>query len=131
MVPRAADLLGRKWIVLISSIIFAVAYAGMMFASNIYLFYCFAMLSGLAFAGRFSVAFVYLMELLPAENRTFVGSLYFSIASVVGVSSALIYKYFHTASFRNFAYLGFAITIFGIIMIAFLPESPIYLLQIN
>ena len=85
IVPRAADRFGRKWIVLISSILNAGAYAGIMFAANIYLFYFSALLSGFAFVGRYILATVYLMELIPTKNRTFVISLEFLVRAVVGL----------------------------------------------
>jgi hypothetical protein len=72
-----------------------------------------------------------MMELLPAQNRAVVGTTLLASESLVGLFSALVSKYFHTASFRNFAYPGFLMTVTGIIMMGFLPESPIYLLKTN
>ena len=129
VIPRLADRLGRKWIILISSAAAAVAYIGIMFSTDIYLTYFFILFNGLSLAGRISVAYVYLMELLPAENRTFVGTTLLASESLVGLIGVFVCKYFHTASFTYFAYPGLAMTIVGVIMMAFLPESPVYLLR--
>ena len=129
VIPRAVDRSGRKWIIIISSIAAVVAYIGIMFSTSIYLTYFFILFNGLTLAGRVSVGYVYMMELLPAESRTAVGTTLLALESLIGLFGALVYKNFHTASFRNFAYPGPLLTIIGIIMMSFLPESPIYLLR--
>ena len=96
VIPRAADRSGRKWIIIISSIAAVVAYIGIMFSTSIYLTYFFILFNGLTLAGRVSVGYVYMMELLPAESRTAVGTTLLALESLIGLFGALVYKNFHS-----------------------------------
>jgi len=129
VIPRLADRQGRKWIIVASTVAAAGAYAGIMFSTDISLTYFFLLINGLSLAGRISVAYVYLMELLPKENRTFVGTTLLASESLVGLIGVFIFKYFHKASYTYFAYPGLVMTVAGAIMMALLPESPVYLLR--
>lgn len=78
-----------------STVAAAGAYAGIMFSTDISLTYFLLLMNGLSLAGRISVAYVYLMELLPKENRTFVGTTLLASESLVGLIGVFIFKYFH------------------------------------
>jgi MFS family permease len=67
-VPRLTDKFGRKKIALIMLSLQLVAYALILFPRNI-LFTCFlAILIGMAAAGRWTSAYIYLLELIPPSR---------------------------------------------------------------
>ena len=59
----------------------------------------FYFINGLALSGRISVAYVYFMELLPAENRTFVGTILLTFETFMTIAGVLYLKYLHTSTY--------------------------------
>ena len=65
ILPRVADIKGRKPVFCLSMLIQTVGFAGLFFSKNIYVTYVFMFIFGTASVGRCSISFLYLMELLP------------------------------------------------------------------
>jgi MFS family permease len=74
LVPRLGDLYGRKWAVWVSLLVAFIAHLLILISKNlpwtIFLFFVY----GACCAGRYSTAYVYLVELMPPKHRDAVGS---------------------------------------------------------
>lgn len=75
ILPRVADIIGRKPVFCLSMLIQTIAFIGLFFTSNIYVAYFFMFLFGVASVGRTSISFLYLMEVLPKAQQVLVGTL--------------------------------------------------------
>lgn len=74
VLPRIADIMGRKPVFCVSMLIQTFAYIGLFLSQNIYVTYFFMFLFGTASVGRCSISFLYLMELLPKGQQVLVGT---------------------------------------------------------
>ena len=128
-VPRLADRFGRKWIVEVSTIVSAVAHLGLLLSKDLMFIYACLLITGLTLAGRVSVAYIYLMELLSVNSRTLVETTILVVEPLIGVFGAIVFKYFHTVSYTYFGYIGLALILLSCFMTLMLPESPIFLLK--
>jgi hypothetical protein len=75
ILPRVADIMGRKPVVCISMLIQTIAFIGIFFTDSINLAYFFMFLFGAASVGRTSISFLYLMEVLPKAQQILVGTI--------------------------------------------------------
>ena len=73
-VPRLGDLYGRKWPVVCSLLVAVLAYISVILSNNLKLAIALMFLFGSCCAGRYSISYVYISELLPVGNRTFLCS---------------------------------------------------------
>ncbi len=91
ILPRAADIVGRRPVFCISIIIQTIAFVGLLLSKNIYLTYFFMFSMGIACVGRSAICFLYLMELLPKGQQVLVGTILQVNNSVVGVLGCLYF----------------------------------------
>ncbi len=73
-VPRLGDLYGRKWPCFISLVIASVMHLGIVISTNMTLTVLMFFIFGSCCAGRFSLAYVYLCELVPEKYNDIVGA---------------------------------------------------------
>jgi MFS family permease len=74
-IPYRADKVGRKNIILVSFIVTTIATFVILISSSIYILLTCSLIMGTMAPGRVTVAYVYMMESLTPEWRTFVASL--------------------------------------------------------
>jgi MFS family permease len=87
ILPRIADIIGRKPVFCLSMLIQTVAFIGLFFTKSIYLAYFIMFLFGVSSVGRTSISFLYLMEILPKAQQVLVGTilqLFSSLVSIIG-----------------------------------------------
>ncbi|XP_014663269.1 PREDICTED: solute carrier family 22 member 21-like isoform X2 [Priapulus caudatus] len=120
-----ADMKGRKWTVLLSSLIFALSATAASFSPNLITFFILRLIIGAASAGTCNAAYIYGIES--------VGPLY---RNRVGVGASLAYSTGHVLValcawvFRDWRYLEFSISIWLFAMLIWyfiIPESPRWL----
>jgi MFS family permease len=74
IIPRLGDIYGRKWPVWISLLLAFISHTLIIVSKNltwtIFLFFIF----GACCAGRYSTAYVYMIELIPPKYENIVGS---------------------------------------------------------
>ena len=73
--PRLGDLYGRKWPFYLSLLVASATYISVVLTTNIKVQIFNFFIMGVTQAGRYSMAHVYLQELIPLRWRTFSGTL--------------------------------------------------------
>jgi MFS family permease len=125
-IPRLGDLYGRRIPYLISLGVSVGVYLGLILSNNIYLTMAMFFLLGLATPGKSNIAYVYLLELVPTDWQTYVGTaLLFADGSTM-IFLSLYFRYL-TKYWLPFQIYGIIATSVAFIGSFLAPESPKYL----
>ena len=89
ILPRAADVVGRKPMFNLGLVIYIFVTVGLMYASTYAQLLGLLVLSGVGECGRYYVAYVYAIEIFPTHNQNVVGVLIFICFSVAKVCICL------------------------------------------
>ena len=65
ILPRAADIYGRKLLFIIGLVIFIMVVIGSLFCTSLNLLYFLLFMGGISETGRYYVAYVYCVEFMP------------------------------------------------------------------
>ena len=68
VLPRASDVYGRKPLNLLGLVIFICVVASSFFVTNLYVLYFIIFMGGISETGRYYVAYVYAIEMMPEKN---------------------------------------------------------------
>lgn len=85
---------------------------------------------GICGAGRASIGYLYLLELVPKESKVLIGTLNFCVSESIYVLSAIFFKYIS----KETAYMliiGLVVNFICDVAICFIPESPEYLYAVK
>lgn len=74
IVPPFADIYGRKYVFIVSIIIYLYCYASVLLSSNFYTVIGLFFIIGSLNVGKSQICYLYLQELVPKRYRTVVGS---------------------------------------------------------
>lgn len=125
IVPRLADIYGRRLPYIVSSCIQFFVYLGIFFSRDSLMTIALILIFGFCGAGRSGIGYLYLLEMMPSDWKTMVGTLTHSVNSCTFIFSAL---YFWQLS-KDWRWLIlYALVANGVtgIAICFVPESPLY-----
>ena len=127
VLPRAADIYGRKPLFLIGLALYIGVVISLYFCSNLFLLYVLLYLGGVSETGRYYVAYVYTVEMMPARVQDKAGLYIFMVFGFVMVYIAAQFSYITKDCYvNNFIALGLALLSW--VLVAFwLPESPRFL----
>lgn len=67
ILPRAADVVGRKPMFLTGLALYICVVIATLFCTNVYLMMCLMGLGGISETGRYYVAYVYVVEMMPEK----------------------------------------------------------------
>jgi len=73
MLPRAADIIGRKPIFILGLCIFMFVVVTSLFCYNLYFCFFLLFMGGISETGRYYVAYVYLVEFMPLKDQDAAG----------------------------------------------------------
>ena len=128
VLPTMADVYGRKPLFLLGLVLYLVDLVGIHLGTKLWQLYPLMVLSGIAESGRYYVAYVYVVEILPKRLQNAGGLVIFIAFACVKVSICLYFVY---AKSRNWHILGYMAAIFATFSFVatslFLPESPRFL----
>ena len=103
------------------------SFIGMVFSYSIYLIYIFMFTFGVSCAGRASICFLYLMELLPKNRQVLIGTLLQIANSTMTILNCLYYwKISKDANYMLLA--GAALSLISMCGGLLMPESPRFLI---
>ena len=68
ILPRASDLYGRKPLHLIGLVIYFLVVVSSFFVESLYLLYFIIFMGGISETGRYYVAYVYAVEMMPEKH---------------------------------------------------------------
>ena len=83
ILPRAADVIGRRPMFLTGLIIFMAVVTTSLFCKNLYLAYFLLFMGGISETGRYYVAYVYLVEFMPIRLQNSAGLYIFMVFGFV------------------------------------------------
>lgn len=124
--PRIGDLYGRKKPFIMSVLIAAVLYWAIIFTTDLHHMIGLFFLTGLTQAGKFSMAHVYIQELMPVRQRTSAGTIiqFFDASSLILIA---LYNRYVSNEWLPFQALGAMITTICFFALVIVPESPKWL----
>ena len=124
MLPRAADVVGRKPMFLLGLVLYFLVITMLVFCKSLYLSYFILFLGGISETGRYYVAYVYCVEMMPTKYQNLSGLMIFVVFGCLQIMFS-IYFWFISKQWVNLAYAGGLLTIVSFFMtILYLPESP-------
>lgn len=65
ILPRAADIVGRKPMFMLGIVLYIITVIGLLMSTSRSLLYAFLVLGGISETGRYYVAYVYAIEIMP------------------------------------------------------------------
>lgn len=126
ILPRLADIVGRKPMFMLGLTIFVAVVVASLFTTNIHVAYFLLFMGGISETGRYYVAYVYLIEFVPARYQNNAGLYIFMVFGVVMTYIAMqfwfIVKYWQV----NAAWALLLATSSFVATILWMPESPRY-----
>lgn len=127
-VPRFADVYGRKWMIAYNNMVSLALYVATLFAPNVYFLGAVLFTWGIFNSIRTSVAFLYMIELMPKNKQNLVGTVWNCFEGSINLFATAYFMYVSLDYFW-FVAIGLAFQLFSCSTVWFLPESPIYLLK--
>ena len=128
-IPRLSDVYGRKWFFRGGMIVQAVAYTFIVLTKSINVLIACQFAIGLGSTARCQVGFIYFMEFIPKRLQSAIGSSFFILESIIGLSGA-IYFFWATSAYP-YLYIGYSFQVIGAITSFGIPESPKFLLSVK
>ena len=113
---------------MVGLVLYIITVVGLLFSTSKYLMYIFLVLGGISETGRYYVAYVYAIEIMPKRLQNYGG---LAIFLVFATAKMIICTYFWTSESKNWkvcAIIAISLAIFSLITTAFfMPESPRFL----
>ena len=93
IIPRIADLYGRKYIFRAGMTVQLAAFSVVMLTSNIYVMISAIFILGMCATIRTGVGYIYMMEFIPLDLQATVGSVFFIVESFIGLGGSLYFSF--------------------------------------
>ena len=123
ILPRAADVIGRKPMFLTGLVIFMCVVITSLFCKNLYLAYFLLFMGGISETGRYYVAYVYLVEFMPIRLQNSAGLYIFVVFGFVMTYIAMQF-WFIIKYWQINAAIALVLAFASLILtVAWLPES--------
>ena len=90
IVPRLADLYGRKWTFVVNTLVQLAALVTIIYSTSYTVVCCALFMIGACSSGRWTVSYVYLMEFLTEKNIKGIGPFFNASAGISFVVASLI-----------------------------------------
>lgn len=124
VLPRAADIYGRKPLFLIGLTLYIVVVITLFFNKSLAFLYVLMFLGGVAETGRYYVAYVYCVEMMPQPVQDATGIYIFTVFGFVMTYIALQFWFITSDVYTN-NYIALSLAVISFITVAiWLPESP-------
>lgn len=124
-----ADVIGRKYTLLVTAIPILISYLLFAFSTIIELFYAGRFMIGFALGGVFTVINMYIGEIAESRNRGLLSSA-FNCSLVLGLFITYILGAYLSITVFNIICAAVPI-IFFVVYLLFIPETPAYLISKN
>lgn len=127
MLPRAADVVGRKPMFLLGLVLYFLVIIMLLFTSSLYFTYFILFIGGISETGRYYVAYVYCVEMMPKKFQSLSGLMIFVVFGCLQILFS-IYFWFISKQWENMAYCSAFLCVASFVMtILYLPETPRFL----
>jgi MFS family permease len=125
---KFSDILGRKPVLLICQLMFAIAGVCMIFSPNAYVLLIVLFLMGVACAGGTMVSYLFIYEVLSLSKRSIYGTLINSSFALAGIVYFTLFRYLQNWVYIACLCIGVDV-IAGILILTYFTESPRYLIS--
>lgn len=130
ILPRIADIKGRKPMFLLGLFLYIICVFGLLFSTSKILMYIFLVIGGISETGRYYVAYVYAIEIMPKRLQNVFGLIVFMSFATCKVFICLYFWISASKDWGHMAYAAIVLAIFSfIITFIFMPESPRFLVS--
>ncbi|CAG9832165.1 unnamed protein product [Diabrotica balteata] len=126
ILPKLADVIGRKKTLWIMAFVICLGTTGLAFSTNINFMIMFSSTSDIGFGAIMSVLPMYLTEICEDHNRTKYGCL---MSAFIPIGQLYAYIIGPLCSYKVFTLLTAAPLIPFLVLFFFVPESPVYSLD--
>ena len=128
-IPRMADMHGRKVVFSTALLIQAPCIYGLILSQSVHMTTALLFVMGIVAAGRISVAFLYIQEMVPEKSRSIVGTLALAYDCMTMCWATLYFMFIshYTIYWEYFAVFQNIVSV--IVIIKYLPESPKWLYE--
>ncbi len=126
-VSRLADVKGRKWPFLISMYTLLLAWIGLVFTNTYEIAVVLVFFFGTGLPGAM-VGYFYLIEFLPKRSQIYFGVIANCFWALAIVVASIYFKYVGT-DWRGIMVPVIPCAVLSMIILSFLPESPLFLLE--
>ena len=128
ILPRLADIYGRKPIFITGLVLYITTVVGLIMATKLNTLYALLVLGGISETGRYYVAYVYAVEIMPKKAQNLAGLSIFMIFAAFKVIICLYFFISDSKDWVHMAYAALAMASYSLVTtIFFLPESPRFL----
>ena len=127
VLPRAADIYGRKPLFLIGLSLYICVDVALFFVNTLPMLYVLMFLGGISETGRYYVAYVYCIEMMPEKVQDATGLYIFLVFGTAMTYIAIQFWFITKDCFVN-NWIALVLAIISLICVTiYLPESPRYL----
>ena len=120
--PRLADIIGRKPVELLGTLIYAILMLCFIFGSNMSGLFVTLGIFGLRSSMNLQISYIHILEFLPAIRRNCFTTSIFLIDVISAIAGPLYYNY--ASSFHGLFYFSLFLAIFNFFVTLFwIPES--------
>eukprot|EP00347_Sterkiella_histriomuscorum_P017312 403349866 len=124
ILPRASDVVGRRPMFLLGLVLYFCVIISLVFNKSLVLAYILLFFGGISETGRYYVAYVYCVEMMPTKYQNLSGLMIFVVFGCLQILFS-IYFWFICKDWANLAYLGGILTIISFALTLWkLPETP-------
>eukprot|EP00347_Sterkiella_histriomuscorum_P006682 403351837 len=124
---RLGDIFGRKYVVIISTLLGSVFMIGIIYSPNLNALYAFILLFGITLAPR-NLSYVYCLELTTHQNQSTYSMICMLFDSLGMIILGIYFSFFK--SMTNLIWFTIAVQTFAaLIVLVFCPESPKFLYE--
>lgn len=129
-VPRLADVYGRKWLFVGGVVASAVCYTFVVFSQNFYLTIVAIFFFGVTNTIRTIIGYIFMTELMPKKSITIAVTIFWIIDGTIYLF-CVIYFWKISNECMPLISIGYSFMCIAAVLCWFLPESPVYLLNLN
>ena len=127
ILPRASDIYGRKPLFLIGLSLYICVVIALFFVNSLPLLYVMMFLGGISETGRYYVAYVYAIEMMPEKVQDATGLYIFLVFGTAMTYIAVQFWFITKDCFVN-NWIALVLAIISLICVTiYMPESPRYL----
>ena len=127
ILPRASDIYGRKPLFLIGLSLYICVVIALFFVNSLWLLYVMMFLGGISETGRYYVAYVYAIEMMPEKVQDATGLYIFLVFGTAMTYIAVQFWFITKDCFVN-NWIALVLAIISLICVTiYMPESPRYL----
>ena len=128
-IPRMADIYGRKLVFSTALIIQAPTIYGLILSESVNMTTALLFVMGVLSAGRISVAFLYIQEMVPEKSRSIVGTVALGYDCMTMCWATLYFMFIshYTIYWEYFAVIQNVVSV--LLLIKLVPESPKWLYE--